>query len=250
MSPDEAATVESRWLTSMGTIASILPHSVNVDQPPADIVIRNQLRRGVPLVVTLVTITNRSREAQRMSYIYQDAAYMWFPDGDQRNVESIRIGTSRSGYDRFANVVSAGVTAPGFWQFAGTFNRQHGVVAGLLSMNNGEVIGISGEYVGITTSVVDGAGRFHNRSGFHNADIPRVTTVTNVRTQPFINRFIALDFGEMQPDQQKTLSYFRIMTVLPPEQRTEDGIQAWVAAQVTALYQRTVVQNQGSDAAQ
>lgn len=247
---EDSAVIESRWLTSMGTMASILPSSVPTPQPTTDIVIRHQLQRGIPMVVTRVTLTNRARDAQRMNYIYQDAAYMWFPDGDQRNTESVRITTGNGTRDRFTNVASAGETEPGFWQFAGTFNREHGVIAGVLSMNGGEIAGISGDYIGVNVSTVRNTGFYHGRRDFRIADIPRATTDAGVRTLPYINRFISLDFGELQPGQSKTLSFFRIMTVLPPGQRTDEGIDAWVTSQVVGLMQRAMAQSQGGDAAQ
>jgi hypothetical protein len=222
----------------MGTIASLLPSRVPVRAPEVDIAIRNQLESGIPVVVTLVTLTNRASASARLTYIYQDAAYMWFPDGDQRNTESMRIKTSTEGYGRYVNVVSAGATAPGFWQFAGTFNREHGVIAGILSLSEGEIAGISGDYVGLGGVEIDGSGFYLGRANYRAADIPRVETEMDVRQNRYINRFIAHDFGELQPGESKTFTLFRIMAVLPPEQRTEDGMQAWVSSQVRAMYDR------------
>lgn len=239
---DDMAVVESRRLPSMGTFRSLLPASVDTPQPDAEIRVRHQLRRGSGLVESLVTITNRANTPQRMTYVYQDAAYMWYPDGDQKNTESIRIAVSSEGVARRMNVASAGPTAPGQWQFVGTFNREHGVIAGILSVTPGEVAGISGEYVGVNVATIDDRGYYRARRDFRHSDIPSTDTEDNVRDLPFVNRFIAMDFGTLAPGQTRTLPYFRIMAVLPEDQRTDDAIQQWVSAEVSQMYRDAAAQ--------
>ena len=124
------------------------------------------------------------------------------------------------------------------------------MIAGILSMNGGEIAGISGDYVGVNVSTVQGTGYYHGRRDFRIADVPRETTDAGVRTLPYINRFISLDYGELQPGQSKTLSFFRIMTVLPEGRRSDEAIDAWVTSQVVGLMQRSVAQVQAGDAAQ
>jgi hypothetical protein len=156
---------------------------------------------------------------------------MWFPDGDQRNVEGIRIVAASTGFERHVNVVSAGYTPRDHWQFVGTFNREHGVIAGILTFEPGDVAGISGDYVGVHPIDIDGQGFFR--------PVPRARIPTGegpaLAGSNFVNRFIALDFGVLDSNESKSLSYTRIMTVLPPEQRSEDGIHEWVRRTVTAI---------------
>lgn len=234
---EDVAIVESRRVPSMGTLASLLPARIAALTPPADIIVRHQMRRGARLVESLVTITNRAERPQRMTYVYQDAAYMWFPDGNQRNTESIRLSVSSAEVQRYVNAASAGPTTPGHWQFVGTFNRQHGVVAGIISMTPNEVAGISGDYLGVRGVTINRQGYYLPRDGFRSANIPATADAGDVREMPFVNRFIAMDFGTMAPGETKTLPYFRIMAVLPPDQRTDEGIEAWAEGSVLHMHQ-------------
>lgn len=232
----ELARFDARHVTSMGTYQSLLPAGIRAMAPPVDMRMATTMRRGDGYLNTLFTVTNRSNEAQRMTFVYQDAAYMWFPDGDQRNVESIRIATSSAGFERRVNQESAGATAQGFWQFVGTFNREHGVVAGMLSFTPGDQLGISREYLGITGETIGNAGYVNARPNYRRSDIPNVADGPNVREQRrYINRFIALDFGVVQPGANATRTFYRIATVLPEGERSEDGIQRWVSATVVRL---------------
>ena len=232
---DDRAIVESRRVASMGTYRSLLPSEIEVEEPRADIRVMNSMMRGAGTVDTTVIVTNRARQAQRYTYIYQDAAYMWFPHGDQRSVESIRITADPSGYGRYVNQVSAGRSAPGFWQFAGTFDREHGVVGGIVTFNPEDIVGVNDEYLGLIQDNIDGEGFVHARRDFRRDDIPSTNAgAIRVEGRP-INRFIALDFGTMAPDESKTLRYQRIMTVLPEGERSEDGIQRWVSSVVARI---------------
>ncbi|MEQ1491396.1 MAG: hypothetical protein ABL932_12690 [Terricaulis sp.] len=234
---DDVAIVESRRVPSMGTFGSLLPESVPSPSPEADITVRHQLRRGARVVESLVTITNRARSAQHMTYIYQDAAYMWFPEGDQKNTESIRLSVSPGVVQRQVNASSSGPTPAGYWQFAGTFNRHRGVVAGILSMTPGEIAGISGNYVGVSPTEIEGQGYYRARRDFGSDDIPIEQRGEGVRDMRFVNRFVALDFGSLEPGETRTLPFLRIMGVLPPDQHSDEDIEAWIRAEVTRIYE-------------
>jgi hypothetical protein len=166
-----------------------------------------------------------------MTYVYQDGAFMWFPDGDQRHVESIRIVASLLARQMYVNTVSAGPTPAGSWQFVGTFNREHGVVAGIVTTDQSDVAGISGDYIGVRQIQRGGVPYFVPRA---NPVIPRGEGV-NIREATYDNRFIALDFGTLQPGEEKQRYFHRIMTVLPPAERNESGIAAWVEQMVQRI---------------
>lgn len=238
---DDAAIVEARRLPSMGTIASLLPADIEPASPEADILVRHQLRRGARLVESLVAITNRADRPQRMTYVYQDAAFMWFPDGDQRNTESVRFTVSDGQLQRYFNTESSGTTTAGHWQFVGTFNREHGIVAGIISLTPNEVAGITGDYIGVRGVNIENKGFYQSRRDFRQSDIVPIASGRGVRELPYINRYVALDFGEMAPGETRTMPYFRIMAVLPPEQRTNEGIEAWVLSSVTHMHREAAL---------
>lgn len=104
-------------------------------------------------------------------------------------------------------------------------------------MTPNEVAGISGDYLGVRGVTINRQGYYLPRDGFRSANIPATADAGDVREMPFVNRFIAMDFGTMAPGETKTLPYFRIMAVLPPDQRTDEGIEAWAEGSVLHMHQ-------------
>ena len=226
------ARAAARFTPGMGAINALLPVKTALPTPLVDLTEMDILRSGSGRVETQVTATNCDASPKRITYVYQDAAYMWFPDGNQNAVETMRLQALPSGYVRDVNLESAGPTVN--WQFAGTFNRARGVVSGLLSFEASDIVGLSSHYIGITGAA--NVSYFTPTQGYRRANIPANGLGGAFGPTSLKNRFIALDFGTLQPGQTLTRVFYRIMTVLPEGQRSEQGIHDWVRLKVMQHY--------------
>jgi hypothetical protein len=226
------ARAAARFAPGMGAISALLPVTTPLETPLVDMTEMDILRAGSGRVETQITIKNCDSGAKRTTYVYQDAAYMWFPDGNQVTVETMRLQATPQGYIRDVNLESAGPTVG--WQFAGTFSRARGIVSGLLSFEPSDILGVSAHYIGISGAA--NVSYFTPTPGYRRADVPAAGLGGAFGPTSLKNRFVAMDFGTLQPGQSQTRVFYRIMTVLPEEQRNEQGIHDWVRLKVMQHY--------------
>ena len=232
-----AATAKASaiYAPSMGSIASLLP--VTTPLPPLDAELRftDMMEEGKGKIESTICVWNRGTTPKRFTYVYQDAAFMWYPDNAQLHVESMHL-TATTVFTRTINRESAGQIAQGQWQFAGTFHRTKGVVAGILSFAPTDRIGIAKGYLGFS---MQPSGYAVTTPGYRQSNIPSGLGSPLTIGVDIFNRFAALDFGVLQPGQGAGQTLYRIMAVLPASDAsplTDDQVQAWVSQKVVQHY--------------
>lgn len=172
-------------------------------------------RSGENTVVSSFTMHNASDEPQKAFFIYQDAAYLWFPRGNQRTIIPLTIKLDAHGESEiFVKRHKVFAVEADEAVFAGHIDFEHGIVAGVVGRGPDVRIGTTKGYVGVGRKKMhssDFTHHFSTAAGLRFNDLPGESYEAAYDDTDLKNRFVALDFGELHPGQQRTRSYGRIM---------------------------------------
>jgi hypothetical protein len=173
-----------------------------------------ELRSGQNTVVSSFTMHNASDEPQEAFFIYQDAAYLWFPRGNQETILPLTIRLDIQGRTRVTvKRHKAAALKDGESMFAGHVDLRHGIVAGVVGRGPDVRVGAISGYVGVGSAPTRNGDAAHvaDAAGLKFQDLPDGRYDAAYHDTDLKNRFVALDFGTLHPDQWRTRAYGRIM---------------------------------------
>lgn len=98
------------------------------------------IQMGQPYIETTISIKNLYDTEMNILYIYQDAAFMWLPDGNQQHVGTYINSSKSEIVDKFW----FGINDPTV--IAGTYHKMKNVFGGIYTSNPYAFIGIIPEY--------------------------------------------------------------------------------------------------------
>jgi len=194
--------------------------------------------RGDHHVTTTVEITNKSASPAQAIYIYQDAAYLWFPRGTQKGIEPVNITVAGGEVTSSIGTYEAHEVGHNEALFSGYVDRKNGVISGVFTDRPGARIGAIGRYLGIRQTDGDGSGnKFHVLSDDISSidDIPGDNFPPTDRKRLLKNRFVAIDFGVLAPGDTVHGRFERIMFYEAAGDLTDDTIATLVSDEMKRI---------------
>jgi len=161
-------------------------------------------------------IRNAGKVPKDYTFAAQDAAYLWFPNQSQQNLEGFVFRQGTIGKEPFW--LGDGVPH----NFAGTYSKTHGIVSGFRALtakmpDNVTVksaAGTCGFYLLVPPSVPIGFQVPLQDKG-HDFD-HLIKTIQNCKS-PLLNRYLAFHFKNVQPGQSCSVVFQLIMGTLDPK---------------------------------
>jgi hypothetical protein len=211
------AWISLKHFAGNGSLRGLIPESAlqTHSSPRFDITEDHRLRLGNPFVETSVALTNRHDETLSAIYIYQDAAFLWFPRGDQKtivplNVE-LRLDTPYPGVSASSEYRSM-ILPHDAMAFSGFFDPEHSVLSGLVAVDPGLMIGTIRGYLSIDGGTREESGSFH----FLTPDEVTFETLTSsVGMTRVKNRYVAAELEDIAPGESVKLRFYRFMSYRP-----------------------------------
>jgi hypothetical protein len=207
------AWISLKHLTGNGSLAAIVPEKVLATHDPTrfDIQEDHHLYGGSFFVASTVTLTNRHSEPLSAIYVYQDAAYLWFPRGNQKGIEpiNVRVRSDRPAAEvRTVEGYQVVRLGPEEIAFGGYFDPEHGVLAGVVAVDPGTALGTIRGYISLEAGVRTEHGTFPlvMRDRVHFDDLTAALGIGRVK-----NRFVAFHVRSIPPNEQARLRFFRFM---------------------------------------
>lgn len=210
------------WLSG----STVYDHVKNQTPPPVDMLIHFMWTAGSNVVIVQLDITNQSAARADLSMVLQDAAYMWFPDGNQRNVGSglWQDGAFLSKNRKVAITKNDGKLAP---ILASTWSTVHGVVSGFRHVRSIDPVGqpaaieaggIAPGYVMVPRYVPVGHQLPLDKDQGHDlaSVLDKIHRVSTPPEKPFYNRYLAYQFQNVRPGEKVTIRYDLIMGIGSP----------------------------------
>ncbi|MGC8771621.1 MAG: hypothetical protein ACP5Q5_10260 [Brevinematia bacterium] len=186
------------YSTNIHDIDSVTPISTNVKLNIEEF---NYLFNGFYVSPVKVSIQSLYTQNVDVVYIYQDAAYMWFPRGNQEGVEIIFFPIDNS--ENVSNISQFRLNSSNDFYFAGTYDPSNNIIAGLYSDWKSYSAAIT-RYIGNNVSNIDQITNFlKTNSGI----LPSIEDLKN--------RAIIFHITSLQPNEKREFWYYRVMMGFP-----------------------------------
>lgn len=193
------------------------------DSEPLNLEIKefNYLISGFYVSPVFVSIKNLYSEPVNIIYLYQDAAYMWFPRGTQKDVQLIFFPVDNS--TDFTNVTFFSSNCSERYFFAGTFDPEHNIIAGLYSDFSYSYSAVLTTYIGNNISNFEDLTNFlYEKSGL------------NVVEENLKNRAIIFYISSLPPGEKREFWFYRVMMGFPEEDGSITPVE-WKRLIVSAI---------------
>ena len=166
-------------------------------------------------VLVTLEIHNASSKIKDYTFAAQDAAYLWFPNQKQQNLEGFLF---RSG-DQADQPFWIGEGLPR--HFAGTYSKTHGIVSGFQSVYARKpdnvtlksAAGTSGFYLLVPPSVPVGYQIPLQDKGH---DFENLIRIIQAQESQLLNRYLAFNFQGVTPGQTCSVSFNLVMGNIDP----------------------------------
>jgi len=210
---------------NFGNISSLLPSGTmnNFNNIPLDIEEIHSHELGMNYVKTEILIRNRGSETFNVVYVYQDAAYLWFPRGNQSGIEPVfyRYSNNASQFD-IGNYRSAQLE-PGDSVFSGYVDRDHGIITGIFSNQGWSKVGLINDYIGLESNGISNPSngesyQIVNNMTFYYDNIPTSNIIYGDQNANILkNRYVAFNINDLHPGESRSVYFYRIMYHIPDQ---------------------------------
>lgn len=236
--PDQVQ-ISAAHYPRFGDLGDLTPEGKGNTAPmPFAVVETHNHFRGTHHVSTTVEITNQSATPAQAIYIYQDAAYLWFPRGTQKGTEPVNITLVDGEVASSIGTYRAREVGSNEALFSGYVDRKNGVISGVFTDLPGARIGTIGRYLGIRQTDGDGSGnKFHVLSGDVSSmeDVPGDNFPPSDHERSLKNRFVAIDFGVLAAGDTVRGKFERIMFYEPAGNLTDDTIVTLISDEMKRI---------------
>jgi len=179
----------------------------------ADIQEDISLYYGNPVGESRVYITNRYSKSMSFLYIYQDAAYMWLPQGNQDRVQFIFFPVDDS--DNLETLSAFGLNSNNTYFFAGTYHPDHNILSGVFTTAPASFVATLPSYIGnkeeFNYFVQD------ETVASYDDIIQRIKKLVGFNTNEVClkNRAVAIFFDQVKPGETRAAIFYRVMLYYP-----------------------------------
>jgi len=184
----------------------------SVDDLPIDIEETHNHFLGSNLIDTNVTICNRGDSNLNIIYVYQDAAYLWYPRGNQSGVTPVFYSSVSGVNNNEIGNYTAYSLKSNDKAFAGYADKEHDVISGIISASPDTKVGIIPEYIGLVY------GSSQSIPGFEVLSDQKIT-YTDIPDEKFNGSaasdndfkaiYIAFNLENMAPGETRSFNFYR-----------------------------------------
>jgi hypothetical protein len=194
-------------------------NEVEKNVPPLDIAVENNMTYGNPLILNTIYITNKHTKPINVFYAYQDAAYMWFPDSTQENVDFIFFPVDSS--DIVSTEADYGESVPGLYFFAGLIHKKINILGGVFCPSYGSLAATLPCYIGNYMFPCEKDFNIDSHNDYRYESVKNYLNKLRGKipfdySQALLrNRLIGLTFSHIQPGETVMDNLYRVMLYYP-----------------------------------
>jgi hypothetical protein len=245
---DNQVIISLLHLNNFGNLGTLInPVALNtINYVPVDIEGSYNHFLGSNVIETTVNIRNMGDSNLTIVYVYQDAAYLWFPRQNQNGVLPVFYSKGAGEEEFLVGNYTAYSLKGEDRAFAGYADKEHGIISGIVSTTPGIKVGILPEYIGLNGDA-EGYVLMSNQN-ITFTDIPDETFNGSIAPDVGLkNLYVAFELTNMAPGETRSIHYYRLMMLSPEKSMDNGSIQSFINNEIinvtSSYYEGTQLPN-------